>query len=102
MTGCGQNTATGRTTRETVYAVTSLTSAHATGTCPPGPRALVHRCIAAVNNLIADGCWKIPAAGAGMPNESAGCLPSVVGPANRDGSADQAAAPGRPCGRVQR
>ncbi len=34
MTGCGQNTATGRTTRETVYAVTSLTSAHATGTWP--------------------------------------------------------------------
>ena len=40
-----QDTATGKISRETVYAVTSLTSAHATAARPgpPGPRALDHR-----------------------------------------------------------
>ena len=40
-----QDTATGKTSRQTVYAVTSLTSADATAPRPgpPGPRALVHR-----------------------------------------------------------
>ena len=40
-----QHTTVGKTSRQTVYAITSLTSAHATarGSGPPGPRALVHR-----------------------------------------------------------
>ena len=40
-----QDTATGKTTRETVYAITSLASTqrHCAGPGPPRPRALVHR-----------------------------------------------------------